>query len=996
MKCNFCNADVKEWDRKTMSHLIVTKDAEDGATHTHGPIESPGVINELISAVKEVVVLPTGSSIFPKKEIIFHNRQRIGDIFMFTCAVRDFKKAYPDVKVGTMSTAMHIWDNNPYVDRTLKPFYAEGKTLENVTPADFLNGSTNVLKIGPGGLTNSSNRIDWHFANAYRMSIEKALNIHIEQGESRGDIWMTREEYDAPRLFKDPYWLIVVSGEKGWGCKMYPFEKWQEFINQNPDVNFVQLGTNGDNPPRLQGTNVVDYVGKTEDKQTGIRDLYKLFLNAEGSISLVSFAMHLSGALYKPALVVAGAREPVSFTQYHGHRYLANDGCHPCSINACWHCDIKSCPHVNAKNEPLCVEMIAPEDLTKALNQYYIGGRLKKGVVSDKPKQFKNIVATPVKVVVTPVKVVVPEVAKPEAKKTEDKKAEVPILKPIIPKRPVILDGAQIPLDVMSWGSTSIFEEDWQFIQQVIDDYSVKSVLEFGAGLSTIILNELKLKVVTFENNKEWMESTKKLNHKSDIRLWDGKELDLKEIDTKFDLAFVDGPRAYGAKIFGRQRSIEVASQIADIVIVHDATRPGELLWQDTYLKDKFDFVAKGGKWEYAHLWVKKGYIKAKAEKKAPIEAIKDAVLPIPEDQGKENSEVIGQCTLKPDNVAPKSKKHIKLVSTARGWGGCARSVCTIMKFLLREGHTVEFIPFRNSVSSSEFKTYIKDNLQGLIISEGYNTLKEACDVLFVYADDFVWDFGLPPIVDAFSGINADKKVMMLNYRMGNVGKLEWTKGWDKYMFLNSIQERELLKVLPGVKTKVLPPCTELEEFLKIQPNYNTNLRLVRISSQGNTKFEHKDDIKDDTQQPFFQEVDKVLSTRDDVTISMLPGPSFIPNAYRDRFYKVGRTSEARKVAEFLGTGNLFWYSLPIGYPDQGPRVVLEAMAAGLPILADNWGGVVDRVTEETGWLCETKEEHRLVVKEMTTELLEAKGMAAKQRANDEFKPEAWIKEILD
>jgi glycosyltransferase involved in cell wall biosynthesis len=129
----------------------------------------------------------------------------------------------------------------------------------------------------------------------------------------------------------------------------------------------------------------------------------------------------------------------------------------------------------------------------------------------------------------------------------------------------------------------------------------------------------------------------------------------------------------------------------------------------------------------------------------------------------------------------------------------------------------------------------------------------------------------------------------------------------------------------------------------------------------------------------------------------MLPGPSFIPNAYKDRFYKVGRTSEACKVAEFLGTGNLFWYSLPSNpqYMDMGPRVVLEAMAAGLPILADNWGGVVDRVTEETGWLC-TKNEQLLVIKEVTSEILEERGRAAKQRANDEFKPEAWIQEILD
>jgi hypothetical protein len=42
-KCNFCSLEIPEWDRKTISHLIVTKDAEDGSFHTHGPIESPNL-----------------------------------------------------------------------------------------------------------------------------------------------------------------------------------------------------------------------------------------------------------------------------------------------------------------------------------------------------------------------------------------------------------------------------------------------------------------------------------------------------------------------------------------------------------------------------------------------------------------------------------------------------------------------------------------------------------------------------------------------------------------------------------------------------------------------------------------------------------------------------------------------------------------------------------------------------------------------------------------
>ncbi len=727
MKCPVCGDEVPEIKARD-KHLVITKSFIDQHIHIHGDLDDKEPMKEMLETTSGELNLGFAKQNLDRKEIVFHNRQRIGDMLVFTCGVRDFKQAFPDVRVNVVATAMHIWDNNPHIDRTLV-----------ATPE-------NTLKIGPGKLTNSSNRIDWHFTNAFRVSIEEALKVYIPQGESRPDIWLTEEEYNASRVIEQPYWIMVLNGEKGWGCKMYPFEKWQAFVNQNPDVTFVQVGTNEDNPPRLQGVNIIDYVGKTQDKNTGIRELFKLFLNAEGSIGLVSFHMHLSGALYKPSIVIAGAREPVSFTRYPGHQYLATDGCLPCAVTACWHCDIDKCPNlvVGAEKVPKCVDIIYPEDLTRALDQYYLGGRLKKGVPSEKPK-LKNIV----------------------------KKADTPRIAP--------------------------------------------------------------------------------------------------------EKAFVGV-----------------------------------------------------------------------------------------------NS-----------TITPKVGKYIKLVSTARGWGGCARSITTIMKFLLKAGHKVEFIPFRQKVSSHEFQDCIKNELPGLIVTEGYDTIKEACDILFVYADDYVWEFNQPLMTEAFANPNATKKIMMINYRRGGIGEIPWTQGWDKYMFLNSTQEKDLLAKMPGAKTKVLPPCTELEEFLGITPNYNTNLRIVRHSSQGDTKF-YPD---------FAITIKEILDSRPDVDISMLPGPGFM-QAY-ERFKKVGRTAEVKKIAEFLSTGNLFWYALPAGYMDMGPRVILEAMAAGLPIIADNWGGAVDRVTPECGWLCDTKEEQVKIITNVTIKELEVKGRAAKERARQEFIPEKWIEEIL-
>ena len=906
MKCPFCNLELKEINNIAQSHLILCK-LVNNHVHIHGDINDKDVAEKIIhfAIIHSNLSNKFGrkqSALLDKKEIVFHNRQRIGDALMFTCGVRDFKKAFPDVRVNVISIADHICDNNPYVDNKLVPT------------------SENTVKIGPSKLTNASNRIDWHFTNAYRISIEDALGVNILQTLSRPDIWLTEEEYNAPPVTEKPYWIIIIGGEKGWGCKMYPFERWQEFVNQNPDVLFYQLGAKEDAHPKLQGDNVVDYIGKTQSRDTGIRDLFKLFLNAEGSIGLVSFQMHLSAAFNKPCIVVAGAREPVSFTRYAGHQYLTTEGCLPCSsYKACWHCNIDTCKdlvidqnkkEVLDRKVPKCVDLIKPEDLTLALKRYYLGSRLIKNKQSPKPK-FDNVV----------------KMAKPfiAPKKSNDTKFNIP------------------------FGATSIERGDWEFIEGIIDKHNIKTVLEFGCGLSTLLMLDKGLRVVSYETSELWSKKISKLNPKCDIRMWDGKHLGIKE---KYDLAFVDGPPGAGKSGFppnsAREQSTKIASERAKYVIVHDAQREPELMWQDKYIKNKFSGPEKGGR--RCHFWEPKLTITTKLVK----------VVTKPLSTG----------------------KLIKFVSTARGWGGCARSITTIMKYLIEAGHKVEFIPFRNKVTSREFQACLKNELREVIVTENYDTLKESCDILFIYGDDYIWEFGQPEIVDAFSNLNADKKIMMLNYRRGKVGEIEWTKNFDKYMFLNSTQEKGLLKVLPNVETKVLTPCTELEEFFKVQPNYSEKLRIVRHSSQGNTKYSKN----------FQEELQAIFESRKDVEINLMPSPTFIADHLRLKKHQKNNPP----IPEFLSLGNLFWYSLPVGYMDMGPRVILEAMASGLPILADNWGGAIDRVTPECGWLCASKEEHISVIKNVTFAELKKKGEASREKARAEFLPSKWVSEIVD
>ena len=787
-RCPFCRDDIKDWDMKRKGYLIGTQDI-DNHTHIHATFDKPEALKEIIKfAIVEADLQQefesTTSLKEPPKEVVFRNKQRIGDSLMFTCGVRDLKKSFPQIRVNVISTAMHIWDNNPNVDFDLEPTEA------------------NTVFIGPKDLTNASNRLDWHFCNAYRVSIEKNLGIKIDQGPTKPDIWLTEEEYNDPPVTKDPYWIISIGGEKGWGCKMYPFNKWQEVVDLNPDILFYQIGAKEDKHPRLKGSNVVDYIGKTQDKETGIRDLFKLFLNMEGGIGLVSFGMHLASAFNKPYVVIAGAREPRSFTAYPGHQYLSTENTMPCAPKACWHCDIDTCSQLvrydNAEVEhdrkvPLCVDIISPQDISNAINKYYLGGILKKGV------QFK----------------------KPDRK-------HLNIAKEHRPYKPMsVISLNQEPktmIDEIPLGGSNITKEDWIFIEEALLKYGVENVLEFGANASTLLFTKMGLKVICYESDIDQLEKIKMSCPNASIREWDGKEI--KEELKHFDFAFVDGPSG-GAN---REFSTKIASEHSDMVIIHDGGRTHEKKWQEMYLKEGFEGPMKGG--HRCHLWIKKGFV---------VEEEKEV-----------------KC-----NITPEGKKFIKFISTARGWGGCARSCTTIMKYLLKEGHRVEFIPFRNSVSSREYKECFRTFLRDVTVTESYDTVSEHCDVLFIYADDYCWEFGTPLMTETFSNINAERKIMMLNYRRSRIGEIEWTRNFDKYMFLNSEQERELLKFLPEAKTKVLPPCTELSPFLSYVPNYQDGIRIVRHSSQRDTKYRGKLD-----DHSFIDDLETILNSRKDINIS--------------------------------------------------------------------------------------------------------------------------------
>lgn len=79
----------------------------------------------------------------------------------------------------------------------------------------------------------------------------------------------------------------------------------------------------------------------------------------------------------------------------------------------------------------------------------------------------------------------------------------------------------------------------WNQIKELIQSQQLKTVLEFGSGISTLLFDNLGLKVLSFETNEGHLKFVKRLcSPKVLFTLWDNKNLHLKGI---YDFSLIDG-----------------------------------------------------------------------------------------------------------------------------------------------------------------------------------------------------------------------------------------------------------------------------------------------------------------------------------------------------------------------------------------------------------------------------------------------------------------------
>lgn len=304
----------------------------------------------------------------PIRIVLRHGRCP-GDILPLTCLVRDIKKQYKDKILLTVHTPScpQIWDNNPYL------------TTFDWDKADYNLG----MDYGKYG-TQKSNSWQNHFAHAFRMYFEQETKIQVTPGSCYPEIYLSQEEKNRSRDIKEEYWLIWPGNKEDCQIKSWPDTYWQDVIDHYQDKTFVQVGQSKHGHKPLKG--VIDYIDKTEN----VRDLFRLMYHARGSIGYISFHLHLAAAFKKPAIVLAGAREPASFIKYNNQFVISTMGAVPCgNYKGCWGGQITGknkkytkvidiCPN-SLCNYPLCMMLIKPRMVIDAIEVY------------DKGRDYTNI-----------------------------------------------------------------------------------------------------------------------------------------------------------------------------------------------------------------------------------------------------------------------------------------------------------------------------------------------------------------------------------------------------------------------------------------------------------------------------------------------------------------------------------------------------------------------------------------------------------------------------
>lgn len=281
------------------------------------------------------------------KKLILQELGPISSCVMLSGAIRDLHTCHPysfqtDVRVATICNS--IFDHNPFITKIKGE---DGQLIH-------LHG--HFINYAPYGA--------YHFSEAAALELEEALNIRIVYKKGYGDIYIGQEdeelfEKDSTKPATE-YWVVNPVCESFFATKKWPTYRYEQVVDHfRGKILFAQIGPLNENP-LIPG--VVDYRGKT------LRETIRLIWGSCGVLTCVTYPMCIAAAIkpkkaFKggvlPCVVIAGAREPNTWSAFLGQQFLHNCGMMKCADSkGCWKGSLSEDDPRILLNKGVCVDVI--------------------------------------------------------------------------------------------------------------------------------------------------------------------------------------------------------------------------------------------------------------------------------------------------------------------------------------------------------------------------------------------------------------------------------------------------------------------------------------------------------------------------------------------------------------------------------------------------------------------------------------------------------------
>lgn len=359
--------------------------------------------------------------------------------------------------------------------------------------------------------------------------------------------------------------------------------------------------------------------------------------------------------------------------------------------------------------------------------------------------------------------------------------------------------------------------------------------------------------------------------------------------------------------------------------------------------------------------------------------------------------------------------REINLLGNLNTKGGGEQSLVMIAKLLKENGWKVNLFPW-GSVHD-DFKDIEKMPVSFSSDTEAWGDemaekMTPGLPLLF-YANDCVWDF------PKFAEEVVEKSSMLIvgiNFMLGGFKKCDWLSrsGKLRAVIFQNTEKREEWQAqaigYPDTELIVMYGAIDLDKFYEVCPSQRKDkepMIVLKHCLDDNRKYVTEQSKNGGSkchiwQHHFPKELDtkfysRLLKDIKNVNFEFMKAPKELSEHFKnEKRMKFWDWNEI-PVTEFLARGHVYLYRTSNHWRDNYPRVMAEALAAGLPVIGEPRDGPRDRIKHgDNGYLATHYDEYELHLRTLyrKEKFRHAMGMHAKDWARANLHPRRWVHEI--